>query len=74
MRQVVGRVAIREDALEYKSDVSAWLLGVLSMQTTVDLLVNPVPVMVMGRPGLPAVATAGLRTVTVGGATTIPNT
>lgn len=73
MRQVVGRVAIREEALEYKSDVSAWLDSPLSMQATVDLLVNPVPVMVIGRPGLPAVATAGLRPVTVGATATTPN-
>jgi len=66
-------VAIREVPLEYKSDVIVWLASALSMQATVDVLVNPVPVMVMGRPGLPAVATAGLRPVTVGGAATIPN-
>jgi hypothetical protein len=66
-------VAIREDALEYKSDVSAWLDSPLSMQATVDALLNPVPVMVTGRPVLPTVATAGLRPVTVGGTATIPN-
>jgi len=66
-------VAIREVPLEYKSDVIVWLTRELSMQATVDVLVNPVPVMVMGRPGLPAVATAGLRPVTVGATATIPN-